>query len=652
MRSLLLLLLALPATAAPLSDGALVDVAGVPTPLPLLGTDITARVQGDLATVEVVQTFQNPHDQPMHARYVFPLPVDAAVYAMTFENGRRVIEGEIRRKHEADQDFAEAKAKGQQAALLTQQRPNVFTQQVAHLLPGEPLKVTLRYAHPVPRVDGDYRFHVPLVVGPRYTPRADDAGAPVVGPPQPVFAAGGLDPRVRVALHLDAGTPVTWIDSPSHAVDVRADGPERRVITPIAPKVKDDQDFEVRYRLAAEQPAVGVTAYRGVDDGVVSLLIEPPRAAAPADITPREVVFVLDCSGSMAGVPLEASKRFVRQMMDGLRPTDRVRIVRFASDADELKGVPVPATPENLRYARAYLDTLRGGGGTEMTTGVEAAFAPPLPDGHLRIVVFLTDGYIGNENAVLGLLDRLRGDARLFALGIGNATNRYLLEGMGRVGRGTATIVRPDEDVEYAADRLVEALAAPYLTDVTIDWGKAPVREATPAEVPDVFLGRSVRVLARYTRPGRYPITVRGEVGGKRVALPVTLDLPAHAPTAEALPLTWARQQIADRMHTHDRPGQREDLRDALKEEVVTLSLKHRVLSRWTAFLAIDKTPVVDAPGAVTEQPVPVSPPEGVPGAAYGNGFAGHAAPEPATWAALLLLALMGAVVLRRRADA
>ncbi len=655
-----LLALAAPAVAAPPTDdlGVVGDLDGAAVPLPLLQVDAHVWIRGDLATVEVVQTFENVNDRPMHARYTFPLPPDAAVYAMTLENGRHRIEAEIQRKAQAEQIFEQAKADGHQAALLTQHRANVFTQQIAHLLPSEPVKVTLRYAHTIPRVNGDYRFHLPLVVGPRYAaPQPQVKGAPSPLPelawtlPASPPVDPRLGPRVALAVELEAGVPIAWIDSPSHAVDIDAPTPEVRRVRPLDPRIADDQDFELRYRLAGARPAVSVSAFRGQGPGVVSLLVEPPRTAPVTDLTPREVVFVLDCSGSMAGLPLDTSKRVVHRVLDGLRPTDRVRIVRFGADASEMARRPVPATPENLRYARAFVDTLRGGGGTEMTRGIEAAFAPTLPDGTMRIVVFLTDGYIGDDLSVVRLLEQRRGDARLFALGIGNAVNRFLLDEMGRAGRGTTTIVRPDEDVEAAADALVETLAAPYLTDLRIDWGGAPVRDVTPAQTPDVFLGRAVRVQALYDRPGRFPVTLHGRVAGKAVALPVILDLPAHAPAAEALPLTWARAQIADRMHTYERPGVADDLRDRLREEVVALGLKHRLVTQWTSFVAVDRSPVVDDPTATARADVPVPPAAGVPATAWGGGFAGHGAPEPPAWLGLLLAMAGAAWWFRRRAQ-
>ncbi len=660
-----ILVLAMPAAARTpeASPGGALEVVvdGQVVSLPLLKTDADVEVHGDLSTVRLVQRFANPLGPSTEARYVFPLPPDAAVYAMKLTTADEVIEAKIQEKAAAEATFAAAKAEGKQAALLAQERPNVFVQRIAHLVPGAPVEVELRYAHVVPRRDGAYELHLPLVVGPRYVaPQSAGDGEPAPLPANewtlpasaPVAAPKTVD-RERVGLRvlLQAGVPVRAVESPSHPIEVSELGERMRHVVLASGRTLDDRDFVLRYRLAGEAIAAGVTAHAGKEGAFVSLLVEPPSHLEGERVTPRELVFVLDCSGSMAGVPLEASKRFMRQALRGLRPTDSFRVIRFSDGATAFSKAPLPATAANVREGLAYVDGLDAEGGTDMSSGIRAALDPVVPAGALRVVVFLTDGYIGSDAAVVRLVEQRRGEARLFAFGIGASVNRWLLEELGRVGRGDARIVLPDEDAGEAADLLANRLEAPVLTDLAVDWGGGPFAEATPAALPDLFLGDSVRVVARATKPGTYRVHVHGKVAGKPVRLPLDVTVPSAggAPGGEALPIVWARGQIEDRMQRWGAPSRTAEERSKLEAEVTRLGLDHRLVTRWTSFVAVARKVVVPS-GASTPADVAVPQVHGVPGAAYPTGsFGGSAAPEPATLLGAGALSALAAGWLRRR---
>lgn len=676
---------------------ALVD--GQRRPFPLLKTDARVELRGDLASVQLTQHFANPYDFGLHARYVFPLPPNAAVHAMRLVSGDRVIEARIQRKQEARAQYEAAKARGNQAALLTQHRPNVFTQEVANLMPGLPVRVEIEYAHVVPKRDGHYDFHLPMVVGPRYL--AGPGGAPTAQPGEPepleigewnlpdsppVSRPEEIDPeRVGLAIRLEAGLPIQWVDSPTHPVDVKVVDEQTREIALAEGRTLDNTDFVLRYRLEGEKVAAGVTTHGDNAEGFVSLLLEPPAKVESDTITAREMVFVLDCSGSMSGVPLAASKRFMREAMAKLRPGDHFRVIRFSDSATAFSETPLPATPANVSRGLAYVEQLHGSGGTQMASGIRAALAPPIPAGALRIVVFLTDGYIGNDVEIVRLIEATRGDARLFSFGIGNAVNRYLIQEMARVGRGVARIVKPDDDAEDEAQKLAERLQTPVLTDLEVDWGSAPVSEPTPSPLPDLFAGESVRVLARYHGAGSHRVTVRGRVAGRPVSLPLTIELPVRTRgDAAALPLVWARSQIEDRMVSYLAPTSDFPDRRALEEEITDLGLRYRLVTKWTSFVAVAKDVVnpgekareadVAVPqvkdvskkayslralgyvsgGSSTPQPVRAQPTLVAvnPGPAGANSFTGNAAPEPAVWLGASVLAALGWLTLRRRRGA
>lgn len=627
-----------------------VDDQGQRGELPLLRTDMQARVDGDLASVSLVQTFANPYDAPISARYVFPLPEDAAVHAMRLEAGGMIIEGQIRRAEEAAQVYEAAKAEGQQAALLTQERPNVFTQQVANLPPGGTVKVEIHYAHAVARKDGAYELVFPMVVGPRYTP---DAPHVPTAPKElntwqaqaPLATPETIDPdRVAIQVSLDGGVPIRGVESPTHAIEVQADGPRFSTITLEDGRTIDNADFVLRYTLGGDATAAGVTTHGAGGQGVVGLHIEPPSAPATDAIIPRELVFVLDTSCSMQGQPMESSKLFMREALEGLRPTDSFRIIQFSSQATLVTDGLVRATPANVRAGIARVNALHGDGGTEMASGVNAAFDPPIEPGVLRIVVFLTDGYIGNEADIIALVNSKRGDARLFALGIGSSVNRWLLQELAREGRGVARVVLEPSQADEVAEQLAARLAAPVLTDLRIHWGDAPVRDVSPKVLPDLFVGEPLRVLARYDGTGRWPIQVEGTLGGERVTLPLELALPEEAPGGDALPILWARAQVEDRM-AELLQNVSEARRQTLTDEVTSLGLEYHLVTQWTSFVAVSKQRLV-AQGEVREVEVPVAQAAGVPAAAYGA-FSGSAAPEPAWGLAAALVAALALLSLR-----
>ncbi|MBX2798687.1 MAG: VWA domain-containing protein [Myxococcales bacterium] len=646
------------------------EVEGRPVALPALKTDVVAHLDGDLATVKLTQTFANETGQPMHARYVFPLPEDAAVTAMTLKTPSAEIEARIEKRAKATQIFETAKAEGKKAALLDQERPNVFQQQVANLGPGEKVSVTLTYAHAVPRRDGEYRWQLPLVVGPRYVP-SDAAASP---DPLGTWTVKSTDrlpnpdhidrDRVSVVVHMDGGVPIQSVDSPSHELSVKGSG-ARRTVTLAGGRVLDNKDLRLDYRLASDDVAVGVTTYADAGRGIVSLLVEPPAAVQAENLTPREMVFVLDTSCSMSGIPMEASKHFMREAIADLRPSDMLRMVRFDTAASEWSSRGEPVNAETVRSALAWVDGLGGRGGTDVSAGIRTALKPPVQDGRLRIVVFLSDGYIGNEAHVLGELRSQRGEARIFAFGIGNAVNRYLVEEMAREGRGVARIVGTvgrggrgggldAQEATEAAAQLAERLEAAVLTDVSIDWGTAAVRDTTPTVLPDLFAGEPLRVMARFDAPGVHEVTVRGRIAGRAATLPLKVTLPKEAAAHTALPNLWARSQVEDRMIDLLDPTATATARQTLQDQVTTLGLEYGLVTQWTSFVAV--APDAPLPSAQDTKTADVAtpPPAGVSPKAYGGPtFGGGAAPEPATWLGGLLLVSMagGSLWGRRRRD-
>lgn len=656
------------------------EINGKVVQFPSLRSDISADIQDDLVTVEITQEFINPTEEAMHARYLFPLNKDAAVYSMRMEVGDEIINAQIRKKEEAKQVFETAKKEGKAASLLTQHRPNMFTQKIANLMPGLPIKVTIKYTQTVPRVDGEYQLVIPMIVGPRYqpsgsgiTPKIIDDGIEIGEeevaadipfgeweleslPSYPEVAGLNIPDqiekeRVSLNINLASSMPASNIFSRTHDVNIDGHDTEKQ-ITFQKGRVIDNRDFVLSYSLSGQRSQAGFLSSVQDGQGYFSLLIEPPKAPKEEDITAREMVFVLDTSGSMGGQPIEASKTFMEHALKNLRPSDYFRIIQFNNNAQEFTSYPLAATTDNLMKGFAYVKSLRASGGTEMQSGINQAFSAPPEKNTLRIVVFLTDGYIGNEHSILKNINHKISDARIYAFGVGTSVNRYLLSEMGRVGRGFARFIDPTEDMNDVAIQLAQKLETPVLTDISIDWGAMGVTDVTPKIIPDLFAGDSLRIQGKYHGRGKHTIRVHGKVQGHNATMPLQVVLSDEEEShAEAIPLIWARSMIADYMRQLSTPF---SLReggigdDYLKDRVVELGLQFSLMTKWTSFVAVSEKVVNKSASETKEKNVPLPMVKGVSSSAYPS-FSGGATPEPATTGGLIVIGGAALAALRRR---
>ena len=651
---------------------------------PALNTDIQVDIQGDLATVQVVQRFENPMNTPLNVSYLFPLNQHAAVYAMQMEVGEERIQAKIDELKAAEKTFKQAQQAGKSAALLKQHRPNMFTQDIANLMPGLPVTVTLEYVQTVPKVDGDYQLVLPLVVGPRFQPPG--AGVePKAGSTTQAVGQWQLEAlpkypkvprldnpqhieseRVSIEIQLNAGMPIQKLLSDTHQLNISHGEDKQRLIQLANKRVIDNQDFILRYSLAGADNQAGLLSYHDGEQGFFSLLLEPPALPQAEQINAREMVFVLDCSGSMRGQPMAASKAFMRATLRQLRPNDSFRIIRFSDSATEFSRHPKPATASNIRAGLRYTEQLRGSGGTMMIEGIRQALQVPVPAGSIRLISFLTDGYIGNEATILKLLQQRIGAARLFAIGVGTAPNRFLLDEMGHMGRGFTRYIDPTESVEQVAQELAQRLQSPVLTDIQIDWGDLQVGEVLPQQVPDLFAGQSLRIQGRYRQGGKQQVTIHAQVNGRKASLPLVLDLPENQLNqGQAIPLIWARSAIKERMRLLDtltNLRSNPDFTDqGLQQQVTELGLKYSLVTRWTAFVAVSEKIYNPNPAQAQSAEVPLPQVQGVGPQAYSQSrtiaaaprvqaapspqnapqFSGHAAPEPHFLIGLLFIMLV-----------
>ncbi len=605
--------------------------------LPLQKTQVRARLIGVVARVEVQQTFNNPFTDPLEAVYVFPLPDDGAVSEMVIRSGDRTTRAHIATRQAARERYAQAKRRGSIAALLEQERPNVFTQTVANIEPGKDVVVRLVYDVPLHYDAGVYEFAYPMVVGPRYVP-----GKAIGAPPKGVGTAHDTDqvpdasrvtPPVRkpgartghdvtMVVTVDPGVPIQKIWSPTHGAEIhratKVSPTAMRVTLPPGERIPD-KDFVVRYRLAQKGMVAAFMAQRADGQGYFSLLVEPP--SAPPQGTGKEIVFVVDTSAAMSGEPLALAKRAVRYALKQLAPQDTFRVIRFAGSAASLEAAPQPADARQLRRARTWINGLSAGGPGELLAGLHEAFRGS-GSARLRVVVLLTAGLVANEAAVLAGIEKgLDARTRLFAVGLGSSPNRYLLERAAAIGRGDALYVLDDESPDHAVERFYDRVRAPVLTDVSIDWNGLGVSDVVPARIPDLFAGQPVRVVGRMTGRVRGTIVIRGRRGGKKVSQSVAVRLVPMSVGADsgggenqtragagrgALGRLWARARIAElalaaaRGHSAGAVG-----------EITRLGLAHGLVTPYTALVA-DEERVVSSGGAMKRFVVPVEMPEGI----------------------------------------
>jgi len=572
---------------------------------PLTHTDVKADITGPLSRVTVEQQFRNPFAETIEAVYTFPLPSDAAVDEMTMHIGDRVVLGKIKPKDEARAIYEAAKHAGHAAGLLDQQRPNVFTQAVANIRPGESVRIVIRYVETVKYEDGNYEFSFPMVVGPRYNP----SGTANINPP--VTAKGtraGHDISVEVAL--DSGVPLNFLRSLTHDVDIQRNGSTKAVVKLRNKAELPNEDFILQYDVSGTKIADAVMTHRGAQGGFFTMILQPPGRVPAEEITPKELVFVLDTSGSMSGFPIEKAKETMKLAMDGLHPRDTFNLITFAGDTHVLFPEPVPANPENLAKAQAFLAGRRGSGGTEMMKAIRAALEPSDQHDHIRVVCFMTDGYVGNDMEIIGEI-RKHPNARVFSFGIGTSVNRFLLDQMAREGRGEVEYVGLEEEGSPAARRFQERVHTPLLTDLKLEWNGVAVSEVYPARLPDLFGAKPVIISGRYDAPGRGVLRLRGKQAGRDFVREVAVNFPNAEPAHEVLATLWARRKVDALMAQNWTGMQTGDPGPEIKSAITKLGVEFKLMTQFTSFVAVEES--IRTEGGVPRRvEVPVEMPVGV----------------------------------------
>ncbi|MEG4625679.1 VIT domain-containing protein [Microcoleus sp. w1-18aA5] len=601
---------------------------------PLKQTEVKAKIAGNISRVEVVQKFENPFPESIEAVYVFPLPDEAAVDDMEIKIGSRIIKADIKRREEALEIYEQARKQGRTAGLLEQERDNIFTQSLVNIKPGEKIEVTIRYTESLKFAGGDYEFVFPMVVGPRYisgnlTPPLARGGyssaADRINPPVlPPGTRSGHN--IAVSVEIDAGVAIGDVRSTSHQITTDRSGNIVQVQLANSDTIPN-KDLILRYRVAGENTRATILTQSDKRGGHFATYLIPALNYKTNEIVPKDVVFLMDTSGSQQGEPLAKSKELMRRFIQGLNPNDTFTIIDFANTAKALSTTPLANTPENRQKAINYIDKLQANGGSELFNGLQTVMNfPAAATGRLRSIVLITDGYIGNENEVLALVQQsLKPGNRLYSFGVGGSVNRFLLNRLAEVGRGTSQVIRQDEPSAEAAEKFFREINSPVLTNIQISWeGMGEKPQIYPIAPPDLFASGPLVLFGKKTDRTNGQLRIRGTLAGGKTyeqVLPVNFapsgggrqrESTSVAATAtdfgnSGVAQLWGRSRIKDLMNQMF-GGETQ----SLVESVTNTALTYRLLSEYTAFVAVSEEVRVEPDGSRRRVQVPVELPQGV----------------------------------------
>lgn len=583
----------------------------------LESTSADVNIAGVIANVTITQVYKNEGENPIEAIYVFPASTRAAVYRMKMTIGERVIEAKIEERKKAREAYEEARQNGQTASLLEQQRPNVFTMNVANIMPGDEIRVEMSYTELLIPESGIYEFIYPGVVGPRYSNNTEDLASKNDNWVRNPYTKEGVAPLYifDIKASISAGLPIQEISCNTHNMDIQYEDPALATL-----KLKDgeaasgNRDVIIRYRLAGGKIQSGLLLFEGKDENFFLAMIQPPAKPKPEQIPPREYVFIIDVSGSMYGYPLNISKNLMRNLLGKLKPTDRFNILLFAGSSSLFAKQSLDASDANIRKGIDFIDRRQGGGGTELLPALKRALALEGTEDYARSFVIVTDGYVSVEKEAFDLIRTNLGKASFFPFGIGSSVNRYLIEGMAHAGMGTPFVITSEEYASGTADKFRNYIESPVLTNIKTKYDGFEVYDVEPLAMADVFAERPLIIFGKWKGKAEGSIRITGTSGsGQYIKTLQVNEYPADERNA-ALSYLWAREKI----RILDDYASLNTYTASIEEEVTALGMKYNLLTQYTSFVAIDNL-VRNADGSFTTMNQPLPLPQGVSNYAVGG---------------------------------
>ncbi len=598
---------------------------------PTLHTDINVSVSGMIARATVRQTFTNPQDLWVEGVYVFPLPEDAAVDHLNMIVGERIIEGQIKERDEAKRTYEKAKSQGKKASLIEQERPNLFTNSVANIGPREEITVEIQYQQVLHYESNEFRLRIPLAITPRYIPgqipldlvqthesitqfngmgwamntdRVPDASR--ITPPIHADQEEKINP-VSLTIKLTPGFPLAKLESAYHEIESTQQD-ETTIITFKNKRVFADRDFELSWApQATHAPKAALFSEKvGEDDYHLIMVLPPQTQNSNTQRLDREVIFIIDTSGSMGGTSIDQAKQSLQLALDNLQRNDKFNIIEFNSDYDMLFRNSEKASTRNLRRARQYVSALEASGGTNMYPAIEAALKNQQESHYVRQIVFLTDGSVGNESELFKLINTQLQNSRLFTVGIGSAPNSHFMKKAAQFGRGSYTYVGNTNEVKTKMADLFRKLENPLMSNINADFGQAKT-DSYPRRLPDLYDGEPL-ILITKTDSNAKSINIIGQrQDNTQLQQWQNRFNLSNGSNGSGIAVLWARYKIADLMDEYHQGGDKEKLR----QEIIDVAMEHHLVSKYTSLVAVDITSSRPSYETLNSKAMPVNLPHG-----------------------------------------
>lgn len=575
--------------------------------LPLKATSVTANLNGSIAETYVTQTYKNEGKNALNASYIFPASTKVTVHGMKMTIGNEVVTAKIKEKEEAKQEFEEAKSGGQSASLLEEERPNVFSMDVANIMPGDTISIELHYTELITPSEGTCEFVFPTVVGPRYASPSANIDADMdhwMAVPY-IEDADTSYGKYDITVNLATGVPITGLSSKSHDINISMDEKDESTAKVTLSNPRDfagNRDFILDYELTGQTVNCGLMLNTEKDENFFMLTVQPPQRYEAADIPPREYIFVLDVSGSMSGYPLDTAKELIRNLVGNLTENDCFNIVLFSGDSTCMAPKSIPATEENIKKSIRFIEREEGSGGTEFTPALEKAITIPKNKNYSRSIVTITDGYIYDEIEIFDMISKNLSTTSFFSFGIGSSVNRYLIEGIAKAGMGEAFVVTEAEEAKATAERFRTYIQSPILTDISVTYDGFDVYDVEPPTLSTLFAQKPITLFGKWRGEAAGTIRITGKTGKEDYVQEIDVSQAKLSTSNSSIRYLWARTKVA---RLTDYGFNEND--ESAKDEITEIGLKYNMLTPYTSFIAVAETiRNTDSTATDVDQPLPL----------------------------------------------
>ena len=569
-----------------------------------LDTKVQMDITGTINRTKLSQTFVNPSNEWVEGVYVFPLPTNSAVDHLTMHIGSRTIEGQIKERKEAKRIYTKAKQAGKKASLIEQQRPNIFTTNVANIAPGESITISIEYQQVVSIDNDKFSIRFPMTIGKRYIP-----GTAIATP----VASVGISPNthrvkdaskitpaisqnvdrpISIAINLKAGFNAASVNASYHDISIVDIDTLTKRITLDNTKGNNqaNRDFELVWQANNSlTPELALFTQQQGDGHYLMLMATPPADKAFKQFnTPRELIFIIDSSGSMMGASMIQASKALVQAINRLKPTDRFNIIDFDSGFDPLFDSAMPAISMNKKHGIRFANNLDASGGTEPLEAIKFALnsRDSHTDDYLRQIVFLTDGQVGNEDEIFRSVRQNIDDDRMFTIGIGAAPNSHLMTKLAKYGKGAYTFIGDIAEVKDKMTELFDKLESPAMTDININFPMNINAEQALGSISDLYKGEVITAVYKLNA-----IPNKLSISGNTANGVFTKDIHITASNnTTGIDVLWARRKIDQLMNQYRAQYRRVD-RDRVQADITNIALDHHLVSKFTSLVAVDITP-------------------------------------------------------------